>query len=111
MAHIISKIFYNISEDESGVMTKIKLRSGEIIDHIQAFYEGGRAGEGGVGYIISDLDNSSKYIVVANLIFGVGLLGTIKFIFNDGIMGGGGKIKIHNDFGENVAHIAFNFQH
>jgi hypothetical protein len=145
-----SKIFYNISEDESGVITKIKLRSGDIVDHIQAFYEDGRAGKkigdgGGVEHIISGLDKSSKYIVAVNLTFGVGLLGTIEFIFNDGksarfgelyqlhhpitgslkigpfgkrykfrlsgIMGGGGKIRINNDFGENVAHIAFKFQY
>ncbi|PKK56418.1 hypothetical protein RhiirC2_445052, partial [Rhizophagus irregularis] len=144
-----SKIFYNISEDESGVITKIKLRHGEIIDHIQAFYEDDRAGKkigdgGGRENVISDLNKSSKYIVAVNLMFGVGLLGTIEFIFNDGksakfgklyqihqvtgsiqigpfgkhnkfrlsgIMGGGGKIRTHHDFGENVAHVAFKFQY
>jgi hypothetical protein len=148
-----SKLFYNISEDEAGVITKIKLRCFGIIDHIQAFYEDGRAGKkigegGGTEHIISDLDKSSKYIVAVKLIFGFGLLGTIEFIFNDGkttgllghglnnrkheitgsiqigpfgknnkfrlsgIMGGGGKIRDgKEDYGENVAHIAFKFQH
>jgi hypothetical protein len=144
-----SKLFYNISEDESGIITKIELRSGEIVDHMQAFYEDGRAGKkigngGGEKHIITDLNKSSKYIVAMNLLFGVGLLGTIEFIFNDGnsakfgklyrlhpitgslkigpfgkdnkfrlsgIMGGGGKIRTLNDYGENVAHIAFKFQY
>ncbi|GBC05061.1 hypothetical protein RclHR1_00600024 [Rhizophagus clarus] len=145
-----SKIFYNISEDESGVITKIKLRCGEIIDHIQAFYEDGRVGKkigdgGGTEHTILNLDKSLRYIVAVKLMFGVGLLGTIEFIFNDGstttkfgklhqlhqitgslqigpfgehnkfrlsgVMGGGGKIKTKNDYGENVAHIAFKFQH
>src|SRR6266496_3134700 len=84
-----SKIFYNMSEDESGVITKIKIRHGYIIDHIQAFYEDGRAGKkigvgGGSEHIISNLDKSSKYIVAVNLKFGIGILGTIEFIFNDG---------------------------
>ncbi|GBC05055.1 hypothetical protein RclHR1_00600018 [Rhizophagus clarus] len=145
-----SKIFYNMSEDESGVITKIKLRCYGIIDNIQAFYEDGRAGKkigegGGTEHIISGLNKSSKYIVAVKLVFGLGLLGTIEFIFNDGnttgllgllhkkkheitgsiqigpfgkhnkfrlsgIMGGGGKIRTNNDFGENVAHIAFKFQ-
>ncbi|CAB4495232.1 uncharacterized protein OCT59_010258 [Rhizophagus irregularis] len=146
-----SKIFYNISEDESGVITKIEIRCGGIVDHIQAFYEDGRVGKkigngGGSKHVVSDLDKSSKYIVAVKLMFGLGLLGTIEFIFNDGnttgllgslhendhditgsiqigpfgkhnkfrlssIMGGGGKIRINKDYGENVAHVAFKFQH
>ncbi|RIA84948.1 hypothetical protein C1645_831523 [Glomus cerebriforme] len=144
-----SKIFYNISEDEPGVITKINLRCGAIIDHIQAFYEDNRAGKkigdgGGNRHTISNLDKSSKYIVAVNLKFGLGLLGMIKFIFNNGettgflgglsdgestgsiqigpfgkhnkfrlsgITGGGGKVRNCDDYGENVAHIAFQFQH
>ena len=84
-----SKIFYNISEDESGVITKIEIRCAGIVDHIQAFYENDRAGKkigngGGTKYTILNMDKSSKYIVAVNLKFGIGLLGSIKFIFNDG---------------------------
>ncbi|PKY62403.1 hypothetical protein RhiirA4_240279, partial [Rhizophagus irregularis] len=137
-----SHLLYNISEDESGVITKIKLRSGNVIDQIQAFYEGDKAGKiiggrGGIEHIISDLDKSSKYIVAVKLIFGIGLLGTIEFIFNDGksakfgnlyqIHQVTGSIQIgpfgkHNKFrlsgivgggGKQtfVAHIALRFQH
>jgi hypothetical protein len=139
-----SHLLYNISEDESGVITKIKLKSGDIVNHIQAFYGDDRAGGDGGGeeHIISGLNKSSKYIVAVNLTFGDGLLSKIEFIFNDGetarfggnhraingslkigpfgkrnkfrlsgIMGGGGKVKFDNDFGENVAHIAFKFQY
>ncbi|CAB4386966.1 unnamed protein product [Rhizophagus irregularis] len=137
-----SHLLYNISEDESGVITKIKLRSGNVIDQIQAFYEGDKAGKiiggrGGTEHIISDLDKSSKYIVAVKLIFGIGLLGTIEFTFNDGksarfgnlyrLYQVTGSIQIgpfgkHNKFrlsgivgGEGkqtfVAHIAFRFQH
>jgi hypothetical protein len=139
-----SHLLYNISEDESGVITKIKLRSGEIVDRIQAFYEDGRAGKkigggGGTEHNITDLDKSSKYIVAVNLTFGIGLLGTIEFIFNDGNSTGlfgyidhdiTGSIQIgpfgkYNKFRlsgiiggggnigsrEFVAHIAFRFQH
>jgi hypothetical protein len=144
-----SKLFYNISEDDPGIITKIKLRHGSIIDSMQIFYEDGRIGrigngKGGREYIISDLDEFSRYIVAVNLKFGRGLLCGIEFIFNDGkttgtlgdnpnvckiigeirigpfgnhnefrlsgIIGGGGKIH-GNDHGENVAHIAFQFQY
>ncbi|GBC05054.1 hypothetical protein RclHR1_00600017 [Rhizophagus clarus] len=138
-----SHLLYNMSDNESGVITKIKLRSGDIIDHIQVFYEDGRVGKkigdgGGTEHIISDLDKSSKYIVAVNLKFGIGLLGKIEFIFNDGNTSGSfgrinkttGSIQI-GPFGkcnkfrlsgiigggakrgsrEYAAHIAFRFQH
>ncbi|GBC05053.1 hypothetical protein RclHR1_00600016 [Rhizophagus clarus] len=95
-----SRLLYNISDNESGVITKIKLRSGVIIDQIQVFYEDGRVGKkigggGGIEHIISDLDKSSKYIVAVNLKFGIGILSKIEFIFNDGNTSGsfGGHIN------------------
>ena len=57
-----SRLFYNISEDESGVITKIELKTGTIVDCIQVFYENGRVGKtirtglGGSLCTISDLD-------------------------------------------------------
>ncbi|GBB93608.1 hypothetical protein RclHR1_00220042 [Rhizophagus clarus] len=141
-------LFYNISEDDPGVITKIKLRHGSLIDSMQIFYEDGRIGRigngtGGREHTISDLDESS-YIIAANLKFGGGLLCSIEFFFNDGkttgalginpnvckiigeirigpfgnhnefrlsgIIGGGGKMHDRNH-GENVAHIAFQFQY
>ncbi|PKC13639.1 hypothetical protein RhiirA5_410368, partial [Rhizophagus irregularis] len=84
-----SKLLYNISEDDPGVITKIKLRNGSIIDSMQIFYEDGRIGrigdgKGGRECAISDLDEFSKYIIAVNLKFGRGLLCGIEFIFSDG---------------------------
>ncbi|CAG8480747.1 17744_t:CDS:1 [Funneliformis caledonium] len=91
------RFLYNISEDDPGLITKIIIRHGSLIDSIQAYYKddrndqssragkkiGGTAGENEC--IISDLDNHLKYIVAINLKFGRGLLTVIEFTFNDGI--------------------------
>ncbi|CAI2162257.1 14517_t:CDS:2, partial [Funneliformis geosporum] len=89
------RFLYNLSEDDPGIITKIILRHGTVIDFIQAYYkelrndESSRAGKkiggkGGSEHIVSDLDNHSKYIVAINLKFGRGLLSVIEFTFNDG---------------------------
>ncbi|CAI2161640.1 20156_t:CDS:2 [Funneliformis geosporum] len=153
-----SKLFYNIFDDDPGIIRKIVVRHYGIIDRIQAYYddddpdnENYRAGKsigtgtGGSECIISDLDNFSKYVVAINITFGYGLLAAIEFTFNNGkstgilgrvpkkqkigtlqigpfgkynefrlsgISGGGGKvIRDNEDFGENAAHIAFQFQY
>ncbi|CAG8667207.1 9410_t:CDS:2 [Funneliformis mosseae] len=94
-----SKLFYNISDDDPGIITKIVVRHYGIIDRVQAYYsnendqpnnENYRAGKsigtgtGGTETIISDLDNFSKYIIAIYIKFHHGLLAAIEFIFNDG---------------------------
>ncbi|CAG8657781.1 13132_t:CDS:1 [Funneliformis mosseae] len=90
------RFLYNISEDDPGLITKIIIRHGSLIDSIQAYYKddrkdrssragkkiGGTAGENEC--IISELGNHLKYIVAINLKFGRGLLTVIEFTFNDG---------------------------
>ncbi|RGB29734.1 hypothetical protein C1646_311063 [Rhizophagus diaphanus] len=140
------KLFYNISEDDPGIITKIKLRHGSIIDSMQIFYEDGKTGRigngtGGREYTVSNLNESSRYIIAVNLRFGRGLLCGIEFIFNDGkttgflgyhsnIIGeirigpfgnrnefrlsgitGGGGNVYDDHHDENVAHVAFHFQY
>ncbi|CAI2187071.1 9197_t:CDS:2 [Funneliformis geosporum] len=143
------RFLYNITEDDPAIITKIIVRHGNLIDSIQTYYKenindensragkkiGGTGGTGGNEYIISDLDNGSKYIVAINLKFSRKLLTVIKFTFNDGITyglysitdtlqigpfgnnnefrlsginGGGGRIE---NEGVYVAHIAFQFQY